>query len=341
MNTAIKKKNLLAYAAAAMAVFILLTVIFFKQKNTGSVTYSRALMGTVVEITLMDGDRTSFERAANAAFIEIERLENILSSYKTDSNVSEISRRAGGPLVKAAPELMEVLSKAVMVARLSGGAFDPTVGALAKVWGYSGEKGYLPDEKEIKSLLPLVDWQGIISNKEASLAGLKKKGVVLNLGGIAKGYIADKAAEALKANGVTRAIVKAGGDMIVFQKEDAGKRFTIGIQHPRKSGRLLGECYPANGAVSTSGDYERYFEKNNIRYHHILDPKTGWPANLARSATIITPDATLADALSTAVFVMGPEKGMALIESLPDVQAVIVNADGMVFTSKNFRGRIY
>jgi len=333
--------NLLHYAAAAMAVFILLTVIFHKQKKTSSVIYSRALMGTIVEITLMDGEKNSFEQAANAAFSEIERLEKIFSSYKTESGVSEISRSAGGPLVKAAPELIEVLSKAVTIARLSGGGFDPTVGALAKVWGYSGEKGMLPDEKEVKKILLLVDWQGIIINKEASLAGLKNKGMALNLGGVAKGYIAGKAAEALKANGVTRAIVRAGGDMVVFQNEDTGKRFTIGIQHPRKPGRLLGECYPANAAVSTSGDYERYFEKNNVRYHHILDPKTGWPASLSQSATIIAPDAAIADALSTAVFVLGPEKGMALVETLPDVQAVIVNADGMVFTSKNFRGRIY
>lgn len=341
MNTTMKKKNLLIYAAAAMSAFIILTVIFLKQKKSDSVAYSKALMGTVVEITLMDGEKTSFEQAAKAAFGEIERLENIFSSYKTESNVSEISRSAGGPPVKAAPELIEVLSKAVTVSRLSGGAFDPTVGALAKVWGYSGEKGRLPDEKEIKSLLPLVDWQAIIIDKETSLAGLKKKGMALNLGGIAKGYIVEKAIDKLKANGVSRAIVKAGGDMVVFQKEDAGKRFTIGIQHPGKPGQLLGECYPVNGAVATSGDYERYFERNNVRYHHILDPRTGWPANLSRSATIIAPDATLADALSTAVFVLGPEKGMALVEGLPDVQAVIVNADGKVFTSKNFKGKIY
>src|SRR3990170_1462509 len=175
---------------------------------------------------------------------------------------------------------------------------------------------------------------------EAAKVGLAKKGMALNLGGVAKGYIVDMAAGVLKAHGVKSAVVHAGGDMFVFQ-EDRTDPFTIGIQHPRKKGELLGEAHVYNGAVPTSGDYERYFEKDGVRYHHILDPKTGFPAKGTQSVTIIAEDPTSADALSTAVFVMGPEKGMELIERLEGVEGVFVHENGKVRTSSGFEGKIY
>ena len=163
--------------------------------------------------------------------------------------------------------------------------------------------------------------------------------MVLNLGGVAKGYIVKKAFEALEKEGVERAIIRAGGDMAVFGA-DADTPFIIGIQHPRKK-KLLGEAHVYDGAVSTSGDYERFFMKEGKRYHHILDPKTGWPAKGTRSVTIIAKDHTLADGLSTAVFVLGPEKGMALVESLESVEGVIVDENGVVTRSSGFKGKIF
>lgn len=342
MNEDNKKR--LRYAAVVGVVFAVLAVTLLTQKGVlsrkdpESVTYRRVLMGTVVELTLWDNGQ-DLDKAAEAGFAEIKRLVPVFSSYDPSSDVSRISRDAGtAVLVK--PETMTVIKTAVDIAARSCGAFDPTVGALARLWGPSGERGIVPTEREIKKTLPLVNWTMIGVDEKAHTVTLDVKGASINLGGVAKGFIAGKTAEALKVHGITRAIVKAGGDMFVYQPETGTPRpFIIGIQDPREK-RVLAEVYVETGAVSTSGDYERYFEKNGIRYHHILDPKTGMPARKSRSVTIIAKDPTLADALSTAVFVMGPKDGMALIEELPDVEGLIVDADGKVLLSTGFKGKV-
>lgn len=340
-----KTKKNLGYAIAAAIVFTLLAVPIavryglVTKPEPQNVTFKKMLMGTVVELTLRD-DGQDLDKAAQAGFAEIERLESIFSNYIKESDTSRISLNAG-KTVKVSPDTVTVLKKAVMVAEVSDGAFDPTVGALAKVWGLSGEKGVVPSETEIKKLLPLIDWRKIIIDEPEGMAGLAAKGMSINLGGVAKGYIAWKAAEAVKAKGIRRCIIKAGGDMYVFQDAaDKSQPFIIGIQHPR-SKALLGEAYVNSGAVSTSGDYERFFEKAGVRYHHILDPKTGFPARRSMSVTIVSKDPTLADALSTAVFVMGPVNGMALIERLDNVEGILVDADGKVTISSGFKGKIF
>lgn len=330
-------KTIYRYGAVAALVLIIIALPFYLKKDNESVTYTRVLMGTVVQATLMEGEAANFDKASEAAFAEIERLEKLFSSYKPESDISRINRHAGLGRVDVSPEVLEVVAAALRIAGLSDGAFDPTVGVLGKVWGPSGESGMVPSKDEIAKLLPLVDYRGIVLKDNS--VGLSKKGMALNLGGAAKGYIVEQAVRALKKEGVTRGIVHAGGDMYVFQ-EGTEKPFTIGIQHPREK-KLLGEAYVMNGAVATSGDYERFFEKDGKRYHHILDPKTGFPAWRSRSVTIIAKDPTLADGLSTAVFVMGPEKGMRLIEELPDVEGVIADEEGKVKISSGFKGKIF
>lgn len=336
-----KLRRLLAYAVVTLTVAVLLALPIYLKRGRESVTYTKMLMGTVLQITLTGGDAKRFDIAAEKAFDEIKRLEALFSSYMPDSDVSRISASAGDGPVIVSPEVITVLKSAVKAAELSNGAFDPTVGALGGVWGYSGERRYVPSKEEVGRVLSLVDYRGIIIDGSTMKAGLRKKGMVINLGGIAKGYIVSRAVEVLQREGVERGIIHAGGDMVVFQKKGAGqKAFKIGIQHPREK-RLLGEVDLYNGAVSTSGDYERYFVKDGVRYHHILDPSTGFPADGCRSVTIITEDPTMADALSTAIFVLGPEKGMALIQGLDGVEGVIVDSNGKVTTSKGFKGRIF
>lgn len=344
-----KPFDILIYLAVTLSVFLLLALPVFLRKKKEEVTYRRPLLGTVVEITLMDGDRASFDSASDAAFAEIKRLEGIFSSYRMDSDVSLISRNAGKGSAAISTETVTVIEKAVEAARMSDGAFDPTIGSLAVLWGFSGEKGVVPSKRDVSRLLPLVNYRAIYLDRNKKTAGLKKKGMVLNLGGVAKGYIVSKAAETLKSRGVKKGIVKAGGDLFVFTEggevgrgvEKEGKPFTIGIQHPRKIGALIGEAYVTQGAVATSGDYERFFMKDGVRYHHILNPRTGFPAEGTQSVTVVARDAAMADALSTAVFVMGRIEGMALIERLPDVEGVIVDSEGMIHTSSGFRGRIF
>ncbi len=340
MKRAQSKEGIPGYILASAAIIALIIapiasrVVF--EHGPQKALYSRILMGTVVELTLMEGE--NFDAAAEAAFSEIQRLEGLLSSYIPDSDVSKISSE--GP-VKVAPEVMDVLDAALRVARLSKGAFDPTIGALAGLWGLSGEKGVVPDRKEVEKLLPLVDYREIYIDRKNSRAGLKKKGMSLNLGGVAKGYIVGRTAGVLKSMGVTKGIVKAGGDLYVFQREGLDQKpFVIGIQHPRAPEKLLAEVHVTSGAVTTSGDYERFFMKDGVRYHHIIDPSTGFPARKSMSVTIVSEDPTIADALSTAVFVMGPKEGMELVERLEGVEAVIVDSQGRVHVSPGLKGRI-
>jgi len=328
-----------AFAAAVVTVVLAASWYYSARQEKQSLVHTRTLMGTVVQIILMDGDERKFDKAADAAFGEMARLEDVFSSYKAGSDVARINAAAGTGTVDIRPETVEVMKAALRVAALSDGAFNPMVGAFGRVWGHSGEKGEVPPADEVKKILPLVDLDGLIFDEHARKAGLRKEGMAINLGGVAKGYIVSKAVEALEKKGVTRAIVHAGGDMVVFQK-GAGEPFTVGIQHPREK-KLLGEARLYNGAVATSGDYERFFMKGKTRYHHILDPKTGFPANRSQAVTVIAKDPTEADALSTAVFVLGPKRGMALIERLEGVQGVIVDRYGRVSISGGFQGRIY
>lgn len=333
----IMSNRALKYYIALAVVLILLALPFYLKREKESAVYTRSLMGTIVRLTLMEGDRGRFDAASEAAFSEIERLETLFSSYIPTSDVSRVNASAGGPPVEVAPEVYEVAQKALHISKISNGAFDPTVGALGRIWGPSGESGRVPSEEEIKKLLPLVDYKNV--EAEGNTLRHKKKGMALNLGGVAKGYIVGKAVEALKANGVVRGIVHAGGDMYLFN-EGGGAPFTIGIQDPREK-RLLGEAFVDRGAVATSGDYERYFIKDGVRYHHIIDPATGFPAARSRSVTIVALDATVADGVSTAVFVMGPIDGMRLIEELDSVEGVIVDSEGKVTVSSGFKGRIF
>jgi len=293
-------------------------------------------MGTIVEITVKEDNPAAIEDA----FKEIERLENIFSSYKETSEVSKISANAGIKGESVSQEVVQVLGVAIKISGLTKGAFDPTIGVLFKtgggVWDFSGEGGYVPDKGEIKKLIPLVNYKDIFLDKESSIAALKKKGMRLDLGGVAKGYIVGRAIDTLKKHGAGWAIIRAGGDMTVFSK-NASEQFTIGVAHPREKEKLLGKLRVLSGAVATSGDYERFFIKDDIRYHHILDPGTGFPADKAISVTIVSKDPALADALSTAVFVMGPEKGMELIERLEGVEGIIVDKEGGVAVSSGLK----
>ncbi len=347
----IQRRKLIMYIAGACVLLAFgIYVIYKNPKNPMRVaTYSRVLMGTVVEIGLTDGNYV----AANEAFEEIARLEKVFSSYMPDSEVSRISESAGKGAVKVSTEVMDVVETALKVAGLSKGAFDPTVGVFSRVWDFTGEKAHVPDKKELASLLPLVDYRSVKVDRKASTVRLGKKGMRLNLGGVAKGYIVGKALEVLRRHGVEWAVIRAGGDLTVFQKDLEQDPFVIGIQDPRDKKKLLGILKVANGlgatlgksegrrpvptAVTTSGDYERFFIKDGKRYHHIIDPRTGYPAAGCRSVTIVTSDPALADALSTTVFVLGPEKGMKLVEEMEGVEAVIVDDQGRITVSSGLK----
>lgn len=344
MNAAPKPIKTLLYAAVCLLVLIIAAATLLHKKNE-SIVYRKLLMGTLVEVTIMDGGSTGadgIESAVEAAYREIQRLEKLFSSYLPLSDVSRISANAGKGPVVVSPEVAAVTATAIRMAGLTSGAFDPTIGALGGVWSFSGEAKTVPEKSAVERLRALVDYRAVIVDTEASTVELERPGMAFNLGGIAKGYIVGRAVEVLKARGVERAIIKAGGDMFAFNATGAeASPFIIGIQDPRDPNRLLGEVHFFEGAVATSGDYERFFIKDGVRYHHILDPATGYPAKRSRSVTIAAEDPTLADALSTSVFVMGALEGMELIEALDGVEGLIVDSEGGIFTSSGFEGRVF
>lgn len=322
-----------------ITIIALVIISFYIEPTPERTTYSRLLMGTVVEITVDDHKSEDIDATVEAAFSEIAALEKIFSSYKLESDVSRITLGAGKGPVTVAPEVVTVVEKALEISRASRGAFDPTFGPLTKLWSFNGEVGRVPTVDEVEPLRALVDYRLVIVDAEASTIELKKMGMSINLGGVAKGFIVGRSMELLKKGGVKRAIIKAGGDMFLIRERET-RPFYIGVKDPREEGRLVAKLEVKSGAVATSGDYERFFIKDETRYHHILDPSTGFPARRSRSVTILSRDSTLADALSTAVFILGPEYGLKMVEETDGVEAFIVGSTGTVSFSSGLEGRV-
>ena len=290
------------------------------------------LMGTDIELTASDTDEDRVNAAFDAAIQEMDRIENEMSEWRDGTPVSIINQKAGIEPVSVPQELLNVISAAQKVSQLSDGAFDISWAAMRGIWNFAKGKERIPTPEEIKEKLPLINYKYIEIDEGKKTVILKKKGMAMGLGAIAKGYAVDKAMQVMVIRGIKNAIVKAGGDMRIQGTQD-GKPWDIGIRHPRDKTKLLGMLTLSNISISTSGDYERYFIKDGILYHHIMDPKTGYPALACQSVTILAPDTMTSDALSTAVFVLGPDKGMKLIKSLPGIEGIIVDSNGGVHYS--------
>ena len=292
---------------------------------------SRMIMGTSVEITVSQTDSQRAEGAMAAAFREVERIDWLMSHYRQESEVSQITRHAGEREIPVSPETLEVIERALYFSRLSGGAFDITIGPVFRLWNF--REGKIPEEKSLRETLKKVDYRKIKVDPLKSSVYLESRGMELDLGAIAKGYAADRAAAVLGQGGVKNFLVNAGGDLTVSGAKGNGVPWSIGIQHPRLPSELLVKLRPVQAAVATSGDYEKFFFKGRERYHHILTPSTGLPARECQSVTIMAPSAMDADALATSIFVLGPKDGFALLERLPDVHAIIADRRGSVLLS--------
>jgi thiamine biosynthesis lipoprotein len=293
------------------------------------------VMGTDIELTASAADETDEARvnaAFDAAILEMERIEAEMSEWRDGTPISLVNQKSGKEAVPVPDELFQVIAAAQKVSGLSNAAFDISWAAMRGVWNFAKGKEHLPAPEEIQKRLPLVHYKNIELDEVKKTVFLRKPEMAIGLGAIAKGYAVDKAMQALVNSGIKNAIVKAGGDMRVQGTND-GKPWDIGIRHPRSRERLLGKLPLSNISISTSGDYERFFIKDGILYHHIMDPKTGYPARGCQSVTIIAPDTMTSDALSTAVFVLGPEEGMKLIKGLSGIEGIIVDSEGKVHYS--------
>jgi len=295
-------------------------------------------MGTAVEITLVAEEQDIARKAAFQAFQEIKRIEYLMSPWIESSDVTRINKSAENDGVKVSLETIEVIKKAQEVSKLSGGGFDITVGPLVQLWRKARERGIPPQMEEIKENLNLVNFRNLKIHYGGKVSP-RKKGVNIDLGGIAKGYAVDRAFELLKNLGYKNLIVNAGGDLRVGGSKPDGP-WSIGIQHPREPEKIMARISLSDTAMATSGDYEKFFIYQGKRYHHILNPKNGFPAEECQSVTILHKEGTTADALATAIFVLGPEKGYALCQRLKGVDCLIIDKEGKVTFSPGLKGRI-
>lgn len=234
---------------------------------------------------------------------------------------------------------MEILKQSVEMARLTEGGFNIAIGPAIDAWKVT-EGPRIPDEAELSRLKPLVDLSQLRLDERAGTAYLAKPGMRVDVGGIGKGFAADRAAAVLQAAGATAGVVALSGDIKTFGTMPGGASFVFGIQHPRKEGALLARIVLQDEAISTAGDYERFFERDGVRYHHILDPATLQPARDCQSVTVVAREGTVADGLDTGIFVLGPDRGMELVERLPGVEAVIVDGQGRVRVSSGLKDRL-
>jgi thiamine biosynthesis lipoprotein len=290
------------------------------------------IMGTEITVELWADDKAKGERAIDAVMDEMRHIDDSMSTYKPTSEVSQVNARAADGPMRISKELFDLLTTAKEYSVITDGAFDITYASVGYMYDF--RKHIRPNEAQITQALPAVNYRHVILDPKNQTVRFSQKGVRINLGGIAKGYSVDRGIDVLKSFGITRAYVSAGGDSRIIG-DRFGKPWIVGIRDPRKGpGEVIARIPLVDAAISTSGDYERFFVENGVRYHHIIDPHTGHSASKVRSATVIGPYATRTDGLSKTAFVLGPEKALEIYNKLDDIDAIIVKLDGTIVHSK-------
>lgn len=318
----------------------LLIVLCFISLQAAAYTDTLLLMGSRFEITAIDPNPEKEVKAVKAAIEEIQRIERLISSWDPNSQTSEINRMAGLSAVAVAPELFDLIQRAIRVSELTNGSFDISFQSAHR-WKFDGSSQKFPSKESIQSKLELINYKNIICNTEKQTVFLKNKGMRIGFGAIGKGYAADKAKALMSAMNIQSGMVNAGGDLTAWGKNSKAKQWKIGISHPEKKQDIISWLAIDEQAVVTSGDYEKYLMVAGKRYAHIIDPKTAYPVSGIRSATVICPSAELADALATSIFVLGVDKGLALIDKLADIECFIVSDDFQMHYSKGMQTNFY
>lgn len=287
-------------------------------------------MGTEVSVHLWHDNAVEGERLVDLVFDEASRIDELMSTYKETSEISMVNREAAQGAVTVGTELFRLVQQALDISVLTRGAFDITYDSVGQ--HYDFRERTRPDEKTIEQARAAIDYRFVELDDTASTIRFLKEGVRINLGGIAKGYVVERGARLLARAGVQNAVVTAGGDSRLLG-DRRGRPFMIGIRDPRDDNQVAISVPLENEAISTSGDYERFFDEDGVRYHHIITPSTGTPAGGVRSASVFGPDAVMTDALSTSVFVMGVELGMKLLAGLPDYEGIVIDDQGRIYYS--------
>jgi thiamine biosynthesis lipoprotein len=337
-------KKILALLLSGISFTLLLSAC--ANTNNQQYTQTKILMDTPIKLMAYGSNA---EKAVEESFKRLDEIEKMSSTVISTSDVAKINNAAGKEYVKVHPEIIKMIETSIEYSKLSDGAWDITLGPIINLWGIGTENERIPSDSEIKSKLPLVGYEKISINKEENSVLLKEQGMSIELGGIAKGFAADEVLKIYKNYGIKNGLISLGtSSMYALGKKQSGNLWSIGIRHPRSedSQNYLGIIKISDEALSTSGDYERYFEKDGKRYHHIIDPKTGYPTdNGVMSNTIIVSGEAedsnmIADLLTTTAFVSGAEKAVKLADSLPNVALEITTGDNKIYTSSGFKDRI-
>lgn len=316
-------------------------------------------MYTVTSITVISDSEKRAQGAIDSAYREIDRLEKLLNFYSRESEVSLINDNAGIMPVRVSQDTLDVIEKAIYTSEMTGGAFDITVGPVVKLWDFQSR--VVPDEKTISEKAKLTGYRNIVLDKTGGTVFLSTRGMQIDLGALVKGYAADRAVEILKSNGITSGIVTIGGEVKAFGTRPGGDQWNVGIQNPRPvknvenlvppnppsekrgdgevSDQILATIKLSDRAISTSGDYEKFFVKEGKWYHHIFDPKTGHPVYECQSVTIVAKDAVFTDAFATGIFVLGPERGLEVLKRV-GFDGVIVDKNGTIHMTDGLQGKV-
>ncbi len=332
---------------------LLFSIIFMScTKNESTYKESRVLMDTYCTITVVASSSDKAAESINAGFAEIEKLDGLLNFFSDESEVAAINKASKDSPARVSSETLEMLEMALNISKATSGAFDPTVAPLMGLWKFPKNRTDhdIPSDISVNNARALVDFRKIVINSETFEVYLDMKGMKIDLGGIAKGYAADKAVDALRKNGIKAALVAVAGDIRGYGFSKIGKSWKVGIQNPRPMyesdkpwEEVMATLNLEDKAISTSGDYQRYFIKEGKRYHHIIDPETGYPAETDLiSASVIAPEGYISDGVSTAVFVLGVENGMKLLESMKvmGVEGVLVDREKRVIVTEGLKGKL-
>jgi thiamine biosynthesis lipoprotein len=330
--------------AAALAYVAVRGLSGVEAQGTAITSVRRYEMGTSMEVRAWGGDPATRSAAIEEAFNAFANVDRLMSNYRDDSELAHVNRDAARGPVHISEPLFRVIQAAALVSHESNGAFDITVGPLVRLWGFHDHKAHIPSAQELDVVRPLVNFHNVVLDEDARTIRFLRPGVELDLGGIGKGFAVELAAAALGARGLS-GFIDAGGNQYLLGQPLGKATWTVGIRDPDHEDGLLGTITVPEGSVSTSATYANFLTMNGKSYGHILDPHTLMPSDASLSVTIWSPDGTLADALSKAAFVLGPQRGLAVIDSMPRTMGLIAyrDADGHVATimSAGLRGAFH
>ena len=315
---------------------IVLAFLIVSFYSFGQIEYKRkvSMLGSPFEITVVSKDSVEGKQFTDLAIAEVKRIENQISDWIPTTPISLVNKNAGIQAIKVDSEVFDLVERAIKISQLTDGAFDISYASMDKIWKFDGSMTTMPTEEMIKKSVAKIGYKNIVLDKSNQTIFLKIAGMKLGLGGIGQGYIADKVRDLLVTNGCKSGIVNVSGDINAWGKQINGKPWTIGIINPMNKNKVFATFPLENSSVETSGNYEKYVMFNGIRYSHIIDPRTGYPAQGVVSVSVFAKQTEIADALATGIFVLGVEVGLNLVNQLKGIECIIVDDKGKIHSSK-------